>query len=486
MEFEAVIGLEVHAQLKTESKIFCGCSTKFGTPPNENTCPVCLGLPGALPVLNEKTVELALRAALALHCTIPPVSVFARKNYFYPDLPKGYQISQYDQPLAVDGRLNILTNRTPKVIRIKRVHIEEDAGKLLHEGVEDASGASFVDLNRSGIPLIEIVSEPDIRSPKEAYAYLTQLKATLQYCGVSDANMEEGNLRCDANISLRAKEEPSFGTKVEIKNLNSFRNVVHALEYEIERQTKALTGGVKMVQETRLFDVDKGTTESMRSKEEAHDYRYFPEPDLLPLRLDQKLLQRLKATLPELPEEKRDRFLREHQLTFREASILTEEKALADFFEETVRLSSEPKQSANWILRNLLEKLKEDNRTIQESAITPGQLAGLIELIRKETISKNQGKDVFNQMWASGKDPLRIVEEKGMVQISSEESVNKFIDEVFGQNEDVVKRYLSGEAKLQGVLVGLVMKASGGKANPALVNRLLKERSNQGDTDAQS
>jgi aspartyl-tRNA(Asn)/glutamyl-tRNA(Gln) amidotransferase subunit B len=476
MEFEPVIGLEVHAQLSTKSKLFCGCSTRFGARPNGNTCPVCLGLPGALPVLNEKAVELALRAALALHCRIPPVSVFARKNYFYPDLPKGYQISQFDQPLAREGYIPIDLDGSVRKIRIHRLHMEEDAGKLLHEGIESNSDASFVDLNRSGVPLIEIVSEPDLRSSDEAYSYLEVLKAILRYCDVSQANMEEGNLRCDANVSIRPKGASEFGTKVEIKNLNSFKNVQKAIEYEIERQTNAIHSGEKLVQETRLFNADKGITESMRSKEEAHDYRYFPEPDLLPLPANEETLRKIRSSLPELPYEKQERFIREHHLTPQEAIVLTGEKPLADFFEAAVKLSGDPKQTVNWILRDLLKKFKESGKTVEQSSISPAHIAGLVDLIKKGIISSNQGKELFEEMWSSGRDPGQIVREKGMSQISHTSEIIKFVEEVVAKNPDLVERYKKGETKLQGVLVGLIMKTSGGKANPALVNQLIKEK----------
>ncbi len=478
MQYEPVIGLEVHAQLATESKIFCGCSAHFGAQPNEHTCPVCLGLPGALPVLNEKAVELALRAAIAVECEIPPISVFARKNYFYPDLPKGYQISQYDQPLAINGRILIPVEGASKTIRIKRIHMEEDAGKLVHEGVEQDSASSFVDLNRSGVPLIEIVSEPDIRNPQEANLYLTQIKAILQYCKISEANMERGNLRCDANISLRPAGSTGLGTKVEIKNLNSFRNVVKALEHEIERQTEALRVGKTILQETRLFNANKGITESMRSKEEAHDYRYFPEPDLLPLPVEPEVLRRIKAALPELPEQKRTRFLREYNLSPSEALVFAEDPELAEFYEQSARLSGDAKQSANWILRDLLGKLKENAVSIQESAVSPTHIAALVDLIRKGTISANQGKEIFEDMWREGKLPQEIVKQKGIMQISDESRVAGILEQVLAQNQDLANRFKNGEDKLQGVLVGLVMKATGGKANPALVNRLLKDRKN--------
>jgi aspartyl-tRNA(Asn)/glutamyl-tRNA(Gln) amidotransferase subunit B len=476
MQLEPVIGLEVHAQLDTRTKIFCGCSTRFGAAPNENTCPVCQGLPGALPVLNEKVVKLALRAALAVECEIPSVSIFARKNYFYPDLPKGYQISQYDRPLAVNGCLKIRTEDSIREIRIKRIHMEEDAGKLLHEGVENHTDASYVDLNRAGVPLIEIVTEPDLRSPKEAYQYLKELKAILQFCEVSEANMEEGNLRCDANISLRPVNSEQLGTRVEIKNLNSFRNVMRALEFEIERQQKCLGDGEKVIQETRLYDADRGRTESMRTKEEAQDYRYFPDPDLLPLKVSDELLQSVRQSLPELPEAKRERFLHEYSLTIKEAATFGEDAALANFFEEAVKMNGEPKQTANWILRDVLEKLKERGASIRNAPIRPDHVAQLVELITKSQINNTQAKEVFQEMWISGKMPSTIVSEKGMTQISDEEVVIRIIDQIFAENPELVARFKNGETKLQGFLVGLVMKASKGKANPALTAKLLKER----------
>ncbi len=476
MKYEPVIGLEVHAQLRTESKIFCSCSTRFGASPNEHTCPVCLGLPGALPVLNEKAVELAVRAAIALNCPVPEVSVFARKHYFYPDLPKGYQISQFDQPVALNGTLTIQLTGKSRTVRIKRLHLEEDAGKLLHGGVESKSEASYVDLNRSGVPLIEIVTEPDIRSPQEAYAYLTELKAILRYIHVSLANMEEGNLRCDANISVRPEGASELGVKIEIKNLNSFRNVQKALEYEIERQTKALETGETLVQETRLFNVAKVMTEPMRSKEEAHDYRYFPEPDLLPLPVSAEYYARIKETIPELPMQKRARFQKEYHLSYADAQTLTDEIELANFYEEAAKQSGNPRQTANWILRDLMQKLKESGKAIEESPVNSGHIADLVSLIQKQMISGNQGKELFEEMWTTGKRPSDLVNERGMAQLSGSEEVGKFVDEVIRENSEIVERLRNGEVKLQGVLVGLVMKSSKGKANPALVNQLIHEK----------
>lgn len=461
MSFEAVIGLEVHAQLLTETKIFCGCSTRFGTGPNENTCPVCLGLPGALPVLNRKTIELALRAAAAVQCEVPGTSIFSRKNYFYPDLPKGYQISQYDRPLAVNGVLELPAGRT---IRIKRIHLEEDAGKLLHEGVEDADKASFVDLNRSGVPLIEIVTEPDVQSSEEAYAYLTELKGILQYTEVSRANMEEGNLRCDANISLRPLGSPELGTKVEIKNLNSFKNVQKALDFEISRQSAVLQSGGTIAQETRLFDADRGITQSMRSKEEAHDYRYFPDPDLLSCLVPEELKREVAAGLPELPSAKRRRFQSELGLSEKEAAVIVEDRQRAKRFEESVQLSRQPKLVANWILR------------APEAALDPKHIAELIALVQRGDISSDQAKTVFAEMTPGGKSPADIVREKGLTQISGEEEIGRLVESVLSANPDVVRRYHEGETKLLGVLVGAVMKASAGKANPGIVNQLIKQK----------
>lgn len=462
MKYEPVIGLEVHAQLLTDTKIFCACSTAFGAGPNENTCPVCLGLPGALPVLNRKAVELALRAAIAVGCSVAPASIFARKNYFYPDLPKGYQISQFDRPLAEAGNLEIRTAKTSKSVRIKRIHMEEDAGKLLHEGVETDSAASYVDLNRSGVPLIEIVSEPDLNSSDEAYAYLTELKAILQYTDVSSANMEEGNLRCDANVSMRPSGSAALGTRVEIKNLNSFKNVQKALEYEIGRQTAVLEKGGSVSQETRLFDADRGITEAMRSKEEAHDYRYFPDPDLRPCEVPPELYQKVQALIPELPARKRDRFQSEFGLAPAEALVLADDRGRADRFESAAKLSGNPKQAANWILK------------APEAPIPPQHVADLIALIARGAISSDQGKTVFAEMKDSGKAPALIVDERGLQQITGEDELKHLVQGVLDAEPDLVRRYRQGETRLLGVMVGSVMKASAGKANPAIVNRLLK------------
>lgn len=477
MKWQPVIGLEVHAQLSTETKIFCGCSTRFGDPPNQNTCPVCLGLPGALPVLNERAVLLGLRAALALNCTIPPKSIFARKNYFYPDLPKGYQISQFDSPLAIHGQLQIPLSDSSRKIRIRRIHLEEDAGKLIHEGREN-DDSTLVDLNRSGIPLIEIVSEPDLRSPDEAFVYLKELKAILQFCDVSSASMEEGKLRCDANISLRRSDSQELGTRVEIKNLNSFRFVQKALTYEIDRQTKVLQDGKEVDQETRLFHEGTGVTETMRTKEESHDYRYFPDPDLKPLVLDEQILESIRASMPELPEAKRSRFTELYQLTRYEAEILTEDRALASYFEDTARFSENPQQSSNWILRNVLEKTKGTDKSLSDIPVTPERLGSLIRLMDEGAISGNQGKEVFEEMWTSGKDPRQIVRARNMSQITDAGELKKLVQEVLRQNPEISKRYKAGETRLRGVLVGLVMKATRGRANPALVSQLLESSEN--------
>ena len=478
MNYEVVIGLEVHAQLKTQSKIFCSCSTEFGRPPNANTCPICLGMPGVLPVLNKKVVEYAIKACLATHCEVQPMSRFARKNYFYPDLPKGYQISQYELPIGLDGHINIQTNGTPKTIGLTRIHLEEDAGKSIHGENLGNPGKSYVDYNRTGVPLIEIVSEPDLRSPAEAREYLVQLKAILDYAEVSDCNMEEGSLRCDANVSLRPVGQKEFGTRTELKNINSFKFVQKALEYEIERQAKVLDQGDKVVQETRLYDSDKGVTFSMRSKEEAHDYRYFPEPDLVPIVCDEAWINTVRQSLPEMPEQKRDRFVREYEIPEYDAGVLTTSKALANYFETCVKLFNQPKTVSNWIMGDLLRELKNDDRDIDDCPVTPERLTELLKLIDDGTISGKMAKTVFEDMYQSGKPPADIVKEKGMTQISDESALLKIVEEVIAANPGQAADYRNGKDKLIGFFVGQVMKASKGQANPALVNKLLIEKLN--------
>ncbi len=480
MEYETIIGLEIHVQLKTKSKIFCSCSTEFGAIPNSQVCPVCLGLPGVLPVLNKTALEYAIKAALALNCQIAKKSIFARKNYFYPDLPKSYQISQYEEPLSNKGFVDIITNEKLEKIRITRVHLEEDAGKLLHEEVKDST---LIDLNRCGVPLIEIVTEPDIKSPKEAHEFLTILKSILQYIGVSDCNMEEGSLRCDANISIR-KEGEKLGVKTEIKNMNSFKAVERALNYEMKRQIKALKEGKRIVQETRLWDENREITASMRTKEEAHDYRYFPEPDLVPIEIDREWIERIRKSLPELPEARKARFIKAYQIPDYDASILTSSRELADYYEESIRASSKlqalgsklNKAIANWIISELLRELKEADIEIKECKVSPGHLAEMVALIDKGSISGKMAKEVFVQMFETGKRASQIVEEKGLAQISDEEALAAVIDKVIKENPKVVEDYKKGKEKALGYLVGQVMKETKGKANPRLVNRLLKEK----------
>lgn len=476
MKYEPVIGLEVHVQLKTQSKLFCSCSTEFGRPANENTCPICLGMPGVLPVLNKKVLELAMRAGLAAHCRIQTTSRFDRKNYFYPDLPKGYQISQYDFPIALGGYVNIRVNGSGKRIGLTRIHMEEDAGKLIHGENLGQPDKSYVDFNRTGVPLIEIVSEPDIRSPQEAREYLTELKAILLYAQVSDCNMEEGSLRCDANISLRPAGQETFGTRTELKNLNSFRFVQKALEYEIGRQSKILDQGDRVVQETRLWDSSQGVTFSMRSKEEAHDYRYFPEPDLVPVVVDEQWIEKIRSSLPELPEQKRERFAAEYQIPPYDAGVLTSTRALADYFEECVRRHPEPKIISNWIMSELLRELKDDNRDIADCPITAEKLTDLLKLIERGTINGKIGKDVFSEMYRTGKPAETLVQEKGLTQITDTSQIIKVIETVLEANPQQLNEYRNGKEKLFGFFVGQVMKASKGQANPAAVNKLLKEK----------
>ncbi len=476
MKYEPVIGLEVHAQLLTASKLFCGCPAKFGSEPNTQVCPVCLGMPGTLPVLNAKAVDFAVMTALAMGCKVNEKSVFARKNYFYPDLPKGYQISQYNEPLATGGHLDIETPSGVKRIGITRIHMEEDAGKLLHgEGATDA-GFSFVDINRAGTPLIEIVSEPDIRTPDEAVAYLKALREIVVYLGICDGNMEEGSFRCDANVSVRPVGTEKFGTRAELKNINSFKFIKDAISYEIERQIGVIESGARVIQETRLFDSAKGITVSMRSKEEAHDYRYFPEPDLPPLVVEAERVERLKKTLPELPQAKRERFVASYGIPAYDAGVLTSSKALADYYEEVVKLGAEPKTASNWVMGEVLRLLSEKGIDVKDSPVKPPALVKIIEMVKSGAVNNNTAKEVFSEMFSTGKNPEEIVKSKGLEQISDESGIAAMIDAVIKANPDNLAKYKSGKDKLFGFFVGEVMKAAKGKANPAVVNRILKEK----------
>jgi aspartyl-tRNA(Asn)/glutamyl-tRNA(Gln) amidotransferase subunit B len=472
MEYEPVIGLEVHAQLLTDAKIFCGCSTKFGATPNTHTCPVCLGMPGVLPVLNKKVVEFMMKMALATQCRISRECNFARKNYFYPDLPKGYQISQYASPPAEHGWIEVEINGGKKRIGITRIHMEEDAGKLLHD---EHNPVSYVDLNRTGVPLIEIVSEPDIRGAEEAASYLRRLHEILVYLEICDGNMEEGSFRCDANVSLRPRGTETFGTRTELKNMNSFRNVQRAIEYEIKRQAYVLDAGDAVVQETRLWDDTAGVTHSMRSKEEAHDYRYFPDPDLVPVVIDDAWIEAIRNTLPELPLEKRERFVREYQIPAYDAGVLTASRALADYYEEVVHLSGQPKIASNWVMGDVLRFLNEDKKEIRKCPIAPAALAEMIRLIQDGTISGKMAKEVIEEMYRTGKAPGAIIEEKGLVQITDEGALAGTIAEIIGKNPDQLAQYRAGKEKVFGFFVGQVMKATQGKANPKLINVLLKK-----------
>jgi aspartyl-tRNA(Asn)/glutamyl-tRNA(Gln) amidotransferase subunit B len=473
-DFQPVIGLEVHAQLLTRSKIFCGCSTEFGAPPNAHTCAVCLGMPGVLPVLNEKVVEFAVRVGRALECRINPVSIWARKNYFYPDLPKGYQISQYDQPLCEHGALEIDTDDGPKRIRILRIHLEEDAGKNVHDA---GGGESLVDLNRSGVPLIEIVSEPDIRSSTEASEYLKALRDVLVYLGVNDGNLEEGSFRCDANVSVMPKGSTKYGQRVELKNINSFRFVQKAIDYEIGRQVELIESGGKIAQETRLFDAVKGETRSMRSKEEAHDYRYFPEPDLPPLRIPPGYVERIERELPELPRAKLQRFVTSYALPAYDAKILVGDRPLADFFEKVQAAYGGPaKKLANWFTGELLRLLKEESTALSALRFSPEQFATLLKLVDAGTLSNNAAKDVFSEMFRTGRSPKDVAEEKGLFQVQDAGAVEAAVDAVLAANPGEVEKYRSGKKQVLGFLVGQVMKAMKGKGNPALVNAALKAK----------
>ncbi len=472
MEFETVIGLEVHAQLLTDTKIFCNCSTKFGGAPNSHACPVCLGMPGVLPVLNKKVVEFAMKMSLATNCIINKSCSFARKNYFYPDLPKGYQISQYAYPLAEHGHILLEINGAKKKIGITRIHMEEDAGKLMHD---EHNPVSYVDLNRTGVPLIEIVSEPDMRSPEEAADYLKRLHEILVYLEICDGNMEEGSFRCDANVSIRPRGQQEFGTRAELKNMNSFRNVQRALEYEVKRQQYIVENGGTIVQETRLWDDAQGVTNPMRSKEEAHDYRYFPDPDLVPIIVDDAWIESIRRELPELPLAKRERFIQVYSIPAYDAGVLTADKALALYYEEVVRLSASPKAASNWVMGDVLRFLNEDKRDIRDCPITAASLAEMIRLIEDGTISGKMAKDIVEEMYKTGSTPKKIIAEKGMVQITDEGELLKTIAAIIEANPGQVSDYRGGKDKLFGFFVGQVMKATQGKANPQIVNELLKK-----------
>jgi aspartyl-tRNA(Asn)/glutamyl-tRNA(Gln) amidotransferase subunit B len=471
--YEAVIGLEVHVQLLTKTKIFCGCSTEFGAPPNTNVCPVCLGLPGALPVLNRRAVEFAVLAAQALNCQVRETSVFARKNYFYPDLPKGYQISQYDKPLAESGFIELASG---KRIGITRLHLEEDAGKSLHDGFADSATYTYIDLNRSGVPLIEIVSEPDLRSPEEAFEYLTRMKEVLLYSGVSDCNMDEGSLRCDANISVRSRSEQKLGTKTEIKNVNSFRFIREALEYEIQRQVELVEAGSAVVQETRLYNSSEGRTYTMRSKEEAQDYRYFPEPDLPPLVVDATWQQQIRGKLPELPEARRQRMVREYGITEYDAQVLTGSRAMADQFEEAARAARNPKRVANLVQGELLGRLKAKELGIEQSPISMRGVAVSADLLEEGTISSKILKDLYDKAFAAGEDFPVVYEREKPQQITDSAAIEQIIEEVVSANPRQVEQYRAGKTTIIGFFVGQVMKASKGQAKPELVNELLRKK----------
>jgi aspartyl-tRNA(Asn)/glutamyl-tRNA(Gln) amidotransferase subunit B len=477
--YEAVIGLECHAQLLTKSKLFCSCSTKFGQAPNINTCPVCLGLPGALPVLNRAAVAMAVKAAYGLNCTINPQSQWARKNYFYPDLPKGYQISQYDRPIAEHGFIDIFLNGKVKKIGVQRIHMEEDAGKSLHDGFPDSGAYTYLDFNRSGVPLIEIVSNPDLRSSPEAVDYLTRLKEILEYLEVNDGNMEEGSLRCDANVSVRRLGEEKFGTRTELKNINSFRFIQKAIDYEVTRQIEVIEGGGRVIQETRLWNSVEERTVSMRSKEEAHDYRYFPEPDLPLLVVDPEWLKTIQRSMPELPEARRRRFVTEYALSEYDAGVLATTRSLADFYEETAQVSGQPKSAANWIMGDLLRFYKDGNmdlKNLSRSPVTPQMLAAMIQLLDKGTISGKIAKTVMEEMYRTGKPPEKIIAEQGLVQISNTEELERIVDRIIGENAKTVEQYKAGKTGAFGFFVGQVMKATEGRANPQTVNDILRKR----------
>ncbi|QQR45868.1 Asp-tRNA(Asn)/Glu-tRNA(Gln) amidotransferase subunit GatB [Myxococcus xanthus] len=472
-DFQPVIGLEVHAQLLTQSKIFCGCSTAFGAEPNRNTCPVCLGMPGVLPVLNQRVAEFAVRTGLALECTIRPTSVWSRKNYFYPDLPKGYQITQFDQPICEHGRLVIDTPQGEKAIRILRIHMEEDAGKSVHDA---GGGQSLVDLNRAGVPLLEIVSQPDLRDADEAVEYLKAMRDVLVYLGVNDGNLEEGSFRCDANVSVMPKGSTTFGQRCELKNLNSFRFLKQAIEYEIARQVDVIESGGKVVQETRLWDVNKGVTRSMRSKEEAHDYRYFPEPDLPPLHVSAEAIDAAAKALPELPRAKLQRFTRQYGLPAYDARILTAERPLADYFEACAGHYKDYKKLSNWFLGELMRLLKEEGTPLSALRFTPAQLGELLGAVDQGMVSANAGKDVLGEMFRTGKAPADIIAEKGLAQVSDTGAIEAVVDDILAKNAGEIEKYRAGKKQVFGFFVGQVMRAMKGKGNPALVNELLKKK----------
>jgi len=473
MEYEPVMGLEIHAQLLTRSKIFCGCSTTFGASPNTHTCPVCLGMPGVLPVLNREVVEFTMKMALATHCTIAPYSQFARKNYFYPDLPKGYQISQYELPLAQHGWVEVETEKGPKRVRIHRIHMEEDAGKLIHDEFQPIS---YVDYNRTGVPLIEIVSEPEIESSEEAASYLRTLREILRYLEICDGNMEEGSMRCDANISLRPVGSSTLGVKAELKNMNSFRNVQRALDFEIRRQRALLERGEPVVQETRLWDAGRNVTVSMRGKEEAHDYRYFPDPDLVPIAISSEWIEEVRTALPELPDAKRERFVRDYGLSAYDAQVLTSSKALANYFETVVKAFPQPKVVGNWMMSELMRELKRDEREIECCPVPPDNLVELLVLMDTGVVSGKIAKSIFEEMFTTGKRAGSIVDEKGLVQVKDEGAIESVIDEILAENPKEVELFRGGKEKLLSFFVGQAMKKTKGKANPKLVNDILRRK----------
>ncbi len=473
MMFEAVIGVEVHAQLRTNSKMFCGCGTTFGLSANSQTCPVCLGLPGSLPVINRTAIEMAVRAGLALNCTITANNRFARKNYFYPDLPKGYQISQYEDPICQHGWIEVVVGTVTKRVRVRRAHLEEDAGKNVHGA---GTAGSRVDLNRAGTPLLEIVTEPDMSSADEVVAYLKGLRDVLMYLDVCDGNMEEGSFRCEPNLSLRPVGQREFGTKVELKNINSFKYVKDAVEYEIKRQTKVLNEGGKIYQETRLWNIDRGETAVMRSKEEAHDYRYFPDPDLVPLQLNEDWIEGFRSSLPELPAVRTHRFITEYGLPEYDAGVITTSKGMADYFESCLKLFKDPKTVSNWVMGELTRELNNSGTDIVVSPVSPDRLVDLLTMVDKEVISLKVAREIFPELYRSGKTPQQIVQEKGLTQVSDEGALKKIIDEVLSKNPVQVGQFKEGKQQVLGFLVGQVMKASGGKANPGKVNELLKNK----------